>query len=328
MGFDVPSPPEVETDFDWPMFGLVEDVRPLLAEARAAGRSAALATVFSVDGGAPRGIGAQMTIDERGSAAGFLSGGCVEGDVAAHARAVLGDGVPRRLVYGDGGPADIALPCGNRIEVLVERIGSDDPATGRLLDLAEARRPALWISDGERRACLEPGEPTPGFNALVRRPCPPPIRAVVVGADPAALAAAKLMAETGLDVTLVRPKGPPTPPPFALAAYRRDDPALALAELAPDAWTAVCIMTHDLSVEHAATVAALRSEAGYIGVLGSRRRAPERMARLKAAGFGQQALKRLHAPIGLPIGGKAPWDIAIAVAAEVVQQLGAPDERA
>jgi xanthine dehydrogenase accessory factor len=310
------------------MFGLVDDLRPALAAARSAGRASALATVFAVEGGAPRGVGAQMLIDDHGVASGYLSGGCVEADVAAHARAVLQDGAPRRLVYGEGGPADIALPCGNRVEVLVERVAPDDLAIAHLLAFAAARRPALWLSDGALRVCAAEGEVSPPWTPLVRRPFAPPIRAVVIGGDPAALAAAKLLSETGVATTLVRPKGPESGPPFAIAGYRRDEPAAALAALAPDPWTAVCVMTHDLDIEHAATAAALASSAGYIGVLGSRRRVPERERRLAAAGFGPGDLDRLNAPIGLPIGGKAPWDIAIAVAAEVVQRLGARTESA
>jgi len=328
MGFDDPAAPVSLTDFDWPMFGLIDDVRPALAEARTHGRAAALATVFAVEGGAPRGVGAQMLIDADGGAAGFLSGGCVEGDVAMHARAVLADGRPRTLIYGEGGPVDSALPCGNRIDVLVERIGPEDPAVARLLALAEQRTPAIWVSDGERRACSAESEAAGDTGALVRRRCPPPIRAIVVGADPAALACAKLLSETGVATTLVRPKGPEAAPPFALAAYLREEAAEAIGTLQPDPWTAVCIMTHDIAVEQAATAAALASRAGYVGVLGSRRRAPERESRLKAAGFSGQDLERLHAPIGLPIGGKAPWDIAIAVVAEVVQRLAAPADPA
>jgi xanthine dehydrogenase accessory factor len=325
MGFDAPFP---STDFDWPMFGLADDVRPALAAARRQHYALALATLYAAEGGAPRGIGAQMVFKAEGAIAGFLSGGCVEADVALHAQAVLADGVPRRLTYGEGGPLDIALPCGSRIEVLVERLAPDNGAVARLLDLAEARTPALWASDGLQQFCAPEGDAAPGFTPVVRRRYAPPIRAVVVGGDPAALAAARLMSETGVAVTLVRPKGPDTAPPFAIAAYLRDDAAAAIVALQPDPWTAVCIMTHDLAVEHAATAAALTSAAGYVGVLGSRRRAPERQARLAAAGFGADDLARLHAPIGLPIGGKAPWDIAIAVAAEVVQRLAAPADSA
>lgn len=323
MGFDDPEP-RPAADFDWPMFGLVDDVRPAMAAARAGGRPIVLTTLFAVEGGAPRGIGAQMLFDAGGGAAGYLSGGCVEADVALHAAAVLADGAARRRVYGEGGPIDIALPCGSRIEVLIERIMPDDAAMGRLLTLAEGRQPAQWFSDGETRACIADGETAPDFSPLVRRRYMPPLRAIVVGGDPAALAAALLLAKTGIGVTLVRPKGPEAAPPFRLDAYLRDAAGEAIAALAPDAWTAVCIMTHDLVVEQAATAAALGSKAGYVGVLGSRRRGAERTARLTAEGFGPADLARLHAPIGLPIGGKAPWDIAIAVVAEVVQRLAAP----
>ncbi len=326
MGFDDPTPQAGVADFDWPMFGLVEDVRPALAAARIAGRDAALATLYAVEGGAPRGVGAQMLFTLDGPMAGFLSGGCVEADVAMHALATLQDGRARRLTYGEGGPIDIALPCGNRVDVLVERLDPQDAAVGRLLALSVARIPALWLSDGEARTCLREGEPAPPFIPVVARPYTPPIRAVVVGGDPAALAAAKLMAQTGIATTLIRPKGPETPPPFALTDYRRGEAGEAIAAVAPDPWTAVCVMTHDLGVEQAATAAALASRAGYVGVLGSRRRTPERMTRLTAAGFNEEDLARLHAPIGLPIGGKAPWDIAIAVVAEVMQRLAAPAE--
>lgn len=326
MGFDIAAPLSATTaDFDWPLFGLVDDVRPAQATARAQGRTAALATLFAVEGGAPRGLGAQMLFDEAGAVAGFLSGGCVEADVALHAAAVLADGQARRLVYGEGGPIDIALPCGSKIEVLVERITPDDAAVGDLLALTDRRALARWFSDGEQRACLAEDAPAPDFAPLATRRYAPPVRAIVVGGDPAALAAAQLMAQTGIGVTLVRPKGPDTAPPFALDAYRREEAGAAITNLAPDPWTAVCIMTHDLAVEQDATTAALTSQAGYVGVLGSRRRAPDREARLAAQGFGAADLARLHAPIGLPIGGKAPWDIAIAVVAEVVQRLGGDD---
>ena len=309
------------TDFDWPMFGLIDDVRPAMAIARAAGRRMALATLYGVEGGAPRGLGAQMLFDDAGEVAGYLSGGCVEADVALHARAVLAEDAPRRLTYGEGGPADIALPCGSRIEVLVEPLAPDDDALSRLLGFAEARTPALWLTEGEQRACVADGGPAPAFTPLLTRRYDPPLRALVIGGDPAALATAQLLQESGFATTLVRPKGPEQPPPFAVADYRRGEADEAIASLGPDPWTAICIMTHDLDVEHSATLAALRSHAGYIGVLGSRRRGPERESRLRSAGVNEGGLARLNAPIGLDIGGKSPWHIAVAVAAEILQRL-------
>ena len=110
------------------MFGLADDVRPTLRAAMAAGEPSALVTLHTVEGGGPRPPGTQMLFAD-GMVSGFLSGGCVEGDVAIHAARTLEDGEARHLVYGEGGPwPDIRLLCGARIELLVERIAVDDPA--------------------------------------------------------------------------------------------------------------------------------------------------------------------------------------------------------
>ena len=335
-------------DIDWPEFGLHDDVRPTLKALVGAGRPAALVTLFAADGGSPRGVGTQMLFgaDE---VTGYLSGGCVEADVALHAEAVMADGAPRRLVYGRGGPADVRLPCGGRIEAFVERIPAGDPAARRLLELAEARTPALWVTNGRVHACLAPGEEAASLpaelQAVVRlaehggvcgavaepfalyRRFDPTSRLVVLGADPPALAMAALGAQMGFESTLVRPKGPTRPPPLAGVRYLRSAPAAALAEVGLDPFTCVAAATHDMELDEEAVATALRSRAGYVGVLGSKRRLSERLARLKAIGFPDADIARLHAPIGLPLAGKAPWEIAVSVIGEIVQALRGAEER-
>src|SRR5579864_2999865 len=173
---------------DWPMFGLGDDARPALAEARAAGKPCALATITALDGGGPRPVGAQMVVGE-GVLSGFLSGGCLEADVAGHAEACLEDGEPRRLVYGTGSPwPDIRLLCGARIDLLVERIAPDDEAVARLLALRDIRAPAVWITDGRRRICAPPTDAPQTWEGAFRRTFEPVPRLVVLGADPTALA--------------------------------------------------------------------------------------------------------------------------------------------
>lgn len=329
-------------DIDWPLFGLEDDVRPTLKGLLDNGEPAALATLCAAEGGSPRGVGAQMLIGEH-QVVGYLSGGCVESDVALHAETVLGEGRPRRLVYGRGGPADIRLPCGGRIEVLIERIGADDPAAHRLIELMAARTPVLWLSDGETHACLAPGEPPASLPAalqaafglareggvcgvttepfaLFRRFDPEP-RLIVMGADPPALAIAALGAQLGFPTTFVRPKGPRTPPPIQGARYLRSRPAEALAEAGLDAYTCLAVASHDLELDEQALAPALRSPAAYVGVLGSRRRLPERIARLADLGLSKAEIDRLRAPIGLALAGKSPWEIAVSVVGEIVQIL-------
>lgn len=303
---------------EWPTFGLPEDVRPALREARDAARPLALATLVAVEGGGPRPPGTQMVFAE-GIVAGYFSGGCVESDVADHAFACLADGRPRTLVYGEGSPwPDIRLLCGARIEIFVERVGPDDPALSELLAADAERRPVAWVSDGFVRACAPELEPWP--EARVDKRYAPKPRLVVVGSDPTALAVAQLGAQAEFETTLVRPKGPETPPPLTGAAYLRSEPAEAFAAIGLDPWTAVAIATHDSETDHAALVAALPSRASYVGLLGARRRLPERLARLRAEGVSEAAIGRLNAPIGLDIGGKAPWEVAVSVIGEIVAQ--------
>lgn len=316
----LPDPPldqVSETAGDWPLHGLAEDMRPALAEALARG-PAGLATIISLGEGGPRPVGAQMVFGTE-SRAGFLSGGCIEADVEGHARASMADGRARRLVYGEGSPwPDIRLLCGARIEILVERIAPDDAAARTLLDLARARVPAAWTSDGERRLCAPLSDAAPAWPGAFSRRFDPPPRLVVFGGDPTALAVASLGAQSGFQTTLVRPKGPTAPPPLAGVAYRRDDVASAVAAIGLDAWTAVAICGHDEEVDHQALLAALPSAAPYVGLLGARRRLGARLDRLRAAGLVEPDLRKLRAPIGLDLGGKAPFEVAVAVIGEIM----------
>ncbi len=328
------------TQTDWPIFGMADDVRPALARAATAQDDSVLATLTAVIGGGPRPPGSQMLI-ARDGLSGFLSGGCIEADIAAHAAEVLATGRPQRLIYGDGGPfPDIRLVCGGRVEVLLERLGAGDPAVARLLTLCAERVPALWVSDGTARACWAADEtPPPGPYGDLARPLAedptaclsveagggrialryaPPRRMVVVGGDPTAMAIASLAAMSGFESWLVRPKGPEEPPPLAGVRYDRRTADIALKHIGLDPWTYVAVATHDLAVDETALAVALPSSAAYVGALGARRRLPERLARLRSLGVGERDLARLRAPIGLDLGGKAPFEIAVAVLAEVL----------
>lgn len=299
----------------WPMHGMADDARPALAAALSRG-PAALATIIALGGGGPRPVGAQMVFGEN-IVSGFLSGGCIEADVELHARACLEDGAPRRLIYGEGSPwPDIRLLCGARIEILVERIAPGDTAARTLLDLATARAPAFWITDGVRRLCVE--EPQATWPGAFERAYDPRPRLIVLGGDPTALAVASLGAQSGFEAVLVRPKGPAEPPPLPGVAYRREAAEEALTAIGLDAWTAVAICGHDLDLDHAALTAALPSPAPYVGLLGARRRLPERIARLRASGLTDRDLAKLRAPIGLDLGGKAPFEVAVAVIGEIM----------
>lgn len=302
----------------WPVHGLEDDVRPRMFAAADAGEAFALATIVAADGG-PRSEGAQMVVTNA-AAYGFLSGGCIEDDVARHGREVIEGGDPRTLVYGEGSPfIDIRLPCGGRIEVAIERVLPDDPALQTLRDLTGARRPAVWLSDGETRLCVGIEEASTASRYPIERRHDPVQQLVVVGSDPFALAIAGMGQTLGWETVLLSPFGPTGDPPFGISCDRRPL-TKALTELELDPWTAVAVATHELEADREALVPSLLSSAGYVGVLGSRRKLGQRREGLAAAGLSEAQIARLHAPIGLPIPAASPWEVAVSVVGEIIAQ--------
>lgn len=293
--------------------------------ALATGRPTALATLYRVEGSAPRGPGAQMLFDgERAS--GYFSGDCIEAEIAHHAGEVLADGEPRHLHYGPGSPwIDIHLRCGGTLYILLERLAGDCAAAHALLEHARSRRPCRYLSDGRNREVREDSHhPLMSFSEeplRIARRFDPPRRLIVSGADPAALALVTLGAEARFETFLVRPGGPTSQPPIAEVHYLREEPAIALARIGVDRWTAFVGATHEDHHDLGACLQALRHGAGYVGMIGARARTPGRLAALEASGATGEELSRLHLSPGIVGLGKAPWEVAVGIIAEVMQAL-------
>ena len=306
----------------WPVFGWTDDMRPVLARARVQSRAVALATIVALDGSAPRQPGTRMVFDGA-DASGHFSGGCIEADIANHAAKVVCSGQPALLTYGRNSPwIEIRLACGTSMEILVERIAPDDLGIARLLALSDARIPSICTSDGAART-VSPHDGTPCLE-YSREPLrliqshEPPWRLVVVGGDPTALAIAHLASQAGIATSLLRPDGPEAHPPFDCADYRRGDVVAELEETALDHWTAVAIAIHEPEIEHQLLLISLRSDAAYVGVLGAAARVQERRRRLAQAGLSPCELARIRAPMGIASCGKAPWEVAVSVMAEIL----------
>lgn len=306
------------------MTAQIDDIRIPLAALRHAREPCAIATLVEVDGSAPRDPGSQMLITQS-QYWGFLSGGCIEADVARHGREAMAEGRPRLLRYGEGSQwIDIKLACGSGISVLVEPVNADDPALGVLLDGHAARLPVLWASDGaKRRAALGADAPTLGWDgSAYSKLFEPSARLVLIGEDGAALAAVGIAAEAGMEVVLVTPGGPEQPP-FPGIAYHRSIPAETLSTIGVDPWTAIAVLSHDREDDERGLAAALQSPAFYVGAIGARARLDSRRAKLRGHGVSEAQIARLHAPIGLAGFGKAPGEIALSLVAQVAQAFHA-----
>lgn len=308
------------------------------------GAQAALATVTATWGSSPLPVGSQMAVNERGHFAGSLSGGCIESFVVSEAIDILQSRRPRLIEYGvsDKQAQEVKLACGGTIRVFVEPAPVPDDIrrllTGRpiarIVDLATGEA-CLLDADGASGALALSAEALEKAQSLLhsdssgvifagekrffQRTYAPPRRIVIIGAVHIAQALIHMMQPMEYAVTVVDPR------PIFTRGDRVEGveiitqhPARLFEDFAFDARTALVALAHDPDLDDPAIRAALRSDAFYIGALGGRRNNAKRLERLAQSGFPPEALARIHAPIGLDIGGRAPAHIAVSILAEII----------
>ncbi len=314
----------------------------------------ALATIVETRGSSLRGPGTRMVITAEGDVAGSVSSGCVDGDVIAEMETVLSGkadllrpnfGISDEQAWGAG------LSCGGAIELLVERWS---PLHEQLITEVEARRPVAFVSRIDARkppahllhtadgatygtfgdadldgtllmdiAAAWPGPYTqkhsyPQGEFFIEVIAPPPTL-VIFGATDIAVSLAALAHVLDFEVIVSD----------ARRVFLREErfPGVETRFGWPqDVFTAqdfgvshaVVVLFHDAKFDVPALRLALRSDAFYIGFLGSRKTQADRRASLVEAGFDEQTLTRIHGPVGLDIGGKEPALIALSILAEIV----------
>jgi len=150
----------------------------------------------------------------------------------------------------------------------------------------------------------------------------PPLRLILVGAVHISQSLAPMAGLAGYQVTVVDPRRAfATEIRFPGLEVTTEWPDEALTRLGPDRRTAVVTLTHDPKLDDPALTVALRSEAFYIGSLGSNKTHRARLERLDSAGFAESECARIHGPVGLSIGAKSPAEIAVSIMAEITQVL-------
>jgi len=156
-------------------------------------------------------------------------------------------------------------------------------------------------------------------NELFVRSYVPPYRLIIIGAVHIAQSLAPMALAAGYEVTIIDPRrgfanGERFPTVELINAWPED----VLPELALDTQTALVTLTHDPKIDDGALIHALRSDAFYIGALGSQRTHTSRIKRLEESGL-EKETDRLCAPVGLKLGGRAPSEIAVSILAQVIQ---------
>lgn len=283
------------------------------------GARLALATVVATWGSAPVPRGSHMLVHEDGRFEGSVSGGCVEGDLLQLSAEVIAGGQARLKTYGiaDRDAWEVGLPCGGEISVLVQPVdaGGFSPALFGLLRQARDRGEAIAISTDLATGCSIAGEQDGTFVNRYR----PPRRLLIVGAVQIAQALGRLALTLGIRPVVIDPRGRfLTAERFPGIALDDRWPDEAVTAHQPDMSTAIVTLSHDIKIDDPALAAALRTPAGYIAALGSRRSHAARLSRLTALGFSEKAMARIDGPAGLDIGAIAPEEIALSIAAGMV----------
>lgn len=281
-----------------------EDVLGQWLSWRAADK-AALIVVTGIEGGAVRAPGALMAVSASGEMAGYISGGCIDADVALQAVDALRTGTDKQLRYGAGSPfTDLPLPCGGAIEVAI-LAKPDRAAIEQARNALKARQPTTLQLEGM-------GDFTASYTPKLR------LRIAGRGADALALARlaraagieAKLQLRDGEDVEAASAQGlgPVTPLETPSDIPRSSD----------DAWTAFVLMFHDRDWESPLLRQALEGPAFYIGAVGSRHTHARRCENLASGGTTAVQLQRINGPIGLVPSMRDASMLAVSVLAEIV----------
>ena len=316
------------------------------------GRGAALATVVSTWGSSPRPIGSHLCVRDDGAMVGSVSGGCVEGAVVNEALEILKGAETAVFDYGVTNEMawEVGLACGGEIRVLVRRLddvavpykaarqrrreGKPSAIVTRLADGASALvaegKPEgplavpKTVLEGAGQAVMEKQSrlvedgAEPYFIEAVAQPR----RLVVIGAVHIAQALVPLAKIADFHVVVVDPRQAfATDERFPDVEVIAEWPEAALDGLDLDDQTAVVTLTHDPKLDDPALKAALTSPAFYVGALGSKKTQAKRAERLAALGLDKAALEKIHGPVGLDIGAVSPGEIAVAIMAEIINEM-------
>jgi xanthine dehydrogenase accessory factor len=202
-------------------------------------------------------------------------------------------------------------------------VRATDLATGEetLVDPASDRSPLGEAAAGAARADTSGPAQIEGrswFLSVYN----PPLDLVIVGAVHIAQPLIAMAREAGYGVRIIDPRTAfATAARFPGVAISHDYPDEALARAPLGRRSAIVFLSHDPKIDDPGLVAALRSDCFYIGTLGSKKTQAARAARLKAEGFGDADLARLHGPVGLDIGARSPAEIAVSILAEITLVL-------
>ncbi|MDA0792052.1 MAG: XdhC family protein [Proteobacteria bacterium] len=313
-----------------------QQVLTQLAEWVDQGQMAWLCTVVKTWGSSPRPIGSLLCCNADGHVAGSLSGGCVEEDLIERLQqGKLATERPELLIYGSTQEEveKFQLPCGGQLHVVIEpmtdqrHLGALQHIVARLakrecvertLDIASGE---MTVEDKDRFAHLKftgDFDNTSNAGKTLVQTYGPRYQLFLIGAGQVPMYLAEMAQRLDYHVIVCDPRPEmieqwPVEGVQLINSYPDD----AIREQANDSFSIVIALTHDPRIDDMGLMEALKSDAFFVGAMGSTRTSAKRRERLKMLDLTDEQIARLHGPVGLPIGSKTPAEIAIAILAQL-----------
>lgn len=274
----------------------VQDIFEILQDHLDAGEDLVLAVIIDTSGSTPRGKGAAMLVGPSGRICGTVGGGPLEGAALKEAAACLAEKQSRRIEFNMDGDdaAQNGMICGGAASIWLQYAAAGQKDWRQLLE-------------------EKIGADSPLFA--------PPDRALIFGGGHVAAALAPILKSVGFCVIVMDDRAEFADParfPDAAQVIRGDFRHIAEFLTVCESDYAVVVTSghiHDFEVEDQL----LRRELAYIGVIGSRKKTAAVNAKLREAGISEEQLAKVHTPIGLAIGAVTPEEIAVSIAAEMIQ---------
>ena len=289
------------------------------------GHKAHLFTVVQTWGSAPRLPGAILVVREDGHLIGSVSGGCIEDDLADKARGKALPKTPSLMEYGISrdDAQRFRIPCGGRLQIFVEPLNIAEQLRP-LLDSLQNRKlikRSVNLNTGQIKLLQVLPEGLPKIDGdWFHTYFGPQWRLLIIGANQLGSILASMAQVLDFDVLICEPRQEIRDEwhveGVTWVEGMPDDVVLAINA---DAHTAIVAVTHDPKLDDMALLEALKSDAFYVGALGSHKNQEKRRERLRMFDLNELEISTMRGPVGLQIGSRTPAEIAIAILAELIQ---------
>ena len=288
-----------------------------------AGVPVTLVTVVKTWGSSPRPAGSLLAVSGDGRLVGSVSGGCIEDDLLDRLRPSSNQERPESVSYGVTAEQTrrFGLPCGGAMQLVLEPLQAEhglDEVRARI-EAGELVARHLDMASGKSRLLARAPETDVIFDetSLITT-FGPRWRLLIIGAGQLSHYLAQFALALDYRVIISEPREEYrqswSVPGTTLTTEMPDD---AVTALQPDQRTAVVACTHDPKLDDLALIDALKTDAFYVGALGSRANSARRRERMRMFDLSEREIERLHGPVGLPIGSRTPPEIALAIMADV-----------